>query len=321
MNEPRIAKDRLLRMCAKLTEGQVIYKQKEAELYGCSLRSIQRDFDDLRAFFADRNEETGMNQQLIYDRERNGYRLEPPTRTLLSDEETFAVIKILLESRSLTKNELKPILTKLVDCCVPNEQQKQIAKLIKNETFHYIEPHHHKAILHTMWELSRAVDEQRFVEFTYTNKYIEPIKRRVKPVGILFSEFYFYLIAFIDSGESEEFNKTIKDYAYPAVYRIDRIKKFTITDEHFRVVYATRFEEGEFRKRVQFMYPGKLQKIKFYVQERTLEAVLDRLPTAKVLHQDDKGYLIEAEAYGEGLNMWLRSQGEWVEVVSNNMKQ
>ncbi len=56
MNEPRIAKDRLLRMCAKLTEGQVIYKQKEAELYGCSLRSIQRDFDDLRAFLTARKQ-------------------------------------------------------------------------------------------------------------------------------------------------------------------------------------------------------------------------------------------------------------------------
>lgn len=74
MNEPRVAKDRLLRMCARLTEEHILYKKEEAERYGCSLRSIQRDFDDLRAFFADRNEETGTNQQLIYDREENGYR-------------------------------------------------------------------------------------------------------------------------------------------------------------------------------------------------------------------------------------------------------
>ena len=51
MNEPRVAKDRLLRMCARLTEGHILYKKEEAERYGCSLRSIQRDFDDLRAFF------------------------------------------------------------------------------------------------------------------------------------------------------------------------------------------------------------------------------------------------------------------------------
>lgn len=315
MSESRVAKDRLLRMCATLSDGDVLYKQKEAEEYGCSLRSIQRDIDDLRMFFADRNAANGTNQELIYDRALKGYRLEPPMRTLLTDEETYAVIKILLESRALTKKELKPILKKLVDCCVPREQQKQIAQLIANETYHYVEPHHQKPVLHTLWELSRAVKNQLFVEFTYTNKYIEPIKRRVKPVGILFSEFYFYLIAFIDSGDSEEFNKTIKDYAYPAVYRIDRIQQLKITGEHFPVLYASRFEEGEFRKRVQFMWPGKLQKVKFYVQEKSLEAVMDRLPTAKVIKQDEKGYLVEAEAYGEGINMWLRSQGEWVEVV------
>ena len=33
-------------------------------------------------------------------------------------------------------------------------------------------------------------------------------------------------------------------------------------DEHFRVPYRDRFEEGEFRKRVQFMYGGKLERIR-----------------------------------------------------------
>lgn len=316
MNELRIAKDRLLRMCARLTEGEVLYKRKEAEEYGCSLRSIQRDIDDLRAFFSDCNATNGTNQELVYDRELNGYRLEPPIRTLLTDEETYAVIKILLESRALTKKELKPILKKLVDCCVPREQQKQISRLVANETYHYVEPHHKKPVLHTMWVLSAAVKDQLFVEFAYTNKYSEPITRRVKPVGILFSEFYFYLIAFIDSGESEEFNKTVKDYAYPAVYRIDRIQRLKITDEHFPVLYESRFEEGEFRKRIQFMWPGKLQKVKFYVQEANLEAALDRLPTAKIIKQDEKGYLVAAEVYGEGIDIWIRSQGEWIEVIS-----
>lgn len=318
MNEPRVAKDRLLRMCARLTEGHILYKKEEAERYGCSLRSIQRDFDDLRAFFADRNEETGTNQQLIYDREENGYRLDPPTRMLLSDEETFAVIKILLESRALTKKELKPILTKLVDCCVPVDHQKQIAQLIANETYHYMEPHHKKPVLNTMWSLSSAVRSQLFVNITYKNQKNSLIKRKVKPVGILFSEFYFYLIAFIDSGESAEFDKTVKDYAYPAIYRIDRIQRFDVTEDHFRVVYANRFEEGEFRKRVQFMYPGKLKQVRFYVKDFSLEAVLDRLPTAKVIKQDKKGHLISAEVFGDGIDMWLRSQGEWVEIVEKN---
>ena len=101
-----------------------------------------------------------------------------------------------------------------------------------------------------------------------------------------------------------------------AIYRIDRIKEYCITDTHFRVPYEKRFEEGEFRKRIQFMYSGKLQKVKFYYKGKSIEAVLDRLPTAKILGIDDKGYLVTAEVFGDGLDIWLRSHGDAVEVVS-----
>ena len=43
-------KDRLLSMHARLVEGKMLYKAEEAKRYGCSLRSIQRDIDDLRSF-------------------------------------------------------------------------------------------------------------------------------------------------------------------------------------------------------------------------------------------------------------------------------
>ena len=45
------------------------------------------------------------------------------------------------------------------------------------------------------------------------------------------------------------------------------------------------------------------------------EAVLDRLPTAKIIEQTDDYALIEAEVYGKGIIMWLLSQGTKVEVV------
>ena len=57
-------------------------------------------------------------------------------------------------------------------------------------------------------------------------------------------------------------------------------------DEHFRIPYSGRFEEGEFRKRVQFMYGGRLERLRFHYSGPSLESVLDRLPTAKVISQD-----------------------------------
>ena len=79
--------------------------------------------------------------------------------------------------------------------------------------------------------------------------------------------------------------------------------------------YAKRFEEGEFRKRVQFMYGGKLEQIKFRYTGPSLEAVLDRLPTAEIISTDEKGWTIRAEVFDKGVDMWLRSQGTYVQMV------
>lgn len=312
----KIAKDRLLAMYAQLAEGKPLYKAREAVKYNCSLRSIQRDIEDLRSFFADRSETTGVVQELIYDRKLNAYRLVPPLRNLLTNEETFAVLKILLESRSLTKAELFPILEKLISCCVPPDNRRQVTDLIANEKYHYVEPRHKKEILEKMWNLSAAIRAHKEIKITYMRQSGDDVSRVLKPVGIMFSEFYFYLVGFIDKeNQLEKIKFEVENDPFPTIYRIDRIKEYTVTDTHFNVPYQNRFEEGEFRKRVQFMYGGKLQKIKFWYKGPSVEAVLDRLPTAKILQHDGNDYLISAEVFGKGINMWLRSQGDMVEMV------
>lgn len=312
----KIAKDRLLAMYAQLAEDKPLYKAREAVKYNCSLRSIQRDIEDLRSFFADRSETTGVVQELIYDRKLNAYRLVPPLRNLLTNEETFAVLKVLLESRSLTKVELFPILEKLISCCVPPDNRRQVTDLIANEKYHYVEPRHKKEILEKMWNLSAAIRAHKEIKITYMRQSGDDVSRVLKPVGIMFSEFYFYLVGFIDKeNQLEKIKFEVENDPFPTIYRIDRIKEYAVTDRHFNVPYQNRFEEGEFRKRVQFMYGGKLQKIKFWYKGPSVEAVLDRLPTAKILQHDGNGYLISAEVFGKGINMWLRSQGDMVEVV------
>ena len=140
------------------------------------------------------------------------------------------------------------------------------------------------------------------------------VERTVKPVGIMFSEFYFYLTAFIERTDKES-EERHKDDIFPTIYRIDRIQSFKVLDRHFDIPYRDRFEEGEFRKRIQFMYGGKLRKIKFLYKGKCVEAVLDRFPTAAVINRTDQGYLISAEVFGDGVDMWVRSQGEMVEMV------
>ena len=96
---------------------------------------------------------------------------------------------------------------------------------------------------------------------------------------------------------------------------MDRIKKYKEIGEKFRISYANRFEEGEYRKRIQFMQGGKLHKCQFRYTGRNKEAVFDRLPTAVLLSEDENGCIFEVETYGRGIMMWLLSQGSNVEVL------
>jgi hypothetical protein len=60
------------------------------------------------------------------------------------------------------------------------------------------------------------------------------------------------------------------------------------------------------------MYGGKLQRVKFKYSDNDIDAILDRLPTAKILNEDNGVYTISAEVFGKGIDMWLRSQGDAV---------
>lgn len=299
---------RLLTIYVRLMAGQILKKNALAEEFNVTHRSIQRDMADLRCFLADER----IEYEIIYDRQERGYRLRETAMTRLTNSEALAVCKILLESRSMRRDEMMPILDKLVNCCVPEGSRKEVAALVANEKYHYIEPRHGRSVLKGMWEIGQAIKDHRVMEIQY-ERLKEPklVTRQVEPVGIMFSEYYFYLTAFL-RGVDREAAFENKDDIFPTIYRIDRIQSFKVLDEHFRVPYKNRFEEGEFRKRVQFMYGGKLERIKFKYTGPSIESVLDRIPTAEIVAQDDEGWIVEAEVFGKGIEMWMQGQGEFV---------
>lgn len=307
--------ERVLGLYARLSNGSLVNKREEAVRYGVNERSIQRDIDDIRDFLETDAMSVGTVGTVVYDREAGGYRMEEGNRLKLSNSEILALCKILLDSRALTKTEMTDLLDRLVSCCTPRDSQKLVRELIANEMFHYIELRHKTPFLNTMWEIAQAIRGCRYIEIEYGKmKDKAVVKRKVQPVAILFSEYYFYLTAFIEDKELRKGFHVLDD-AFPTIYRIDRIKKLRVLDERFHIPYSSRFEEGEFRKRVQFMYGGKLQKVKFRYSGLDIDAVLDRLPTARIIAEDHGVYTVSAEVFGKGIEMWLRSQGDAVEVI------
>lgn len=307
---------RTLDMYVRFCEGKIINKCEEANKFGVDERSIQRDIDDIRAFLDERSVLDGNDNRAIeYDRNKKGFVMTGSEGAMMTNSEILAVSKILLESRAFTKSELKSILDKLVEGCVPLKNMKLVSELIANEKYHYVELHKKEYIKDRLWDIGSDIHERNLVTIKY--KKMSPtqelIKRTVEPIAILFSEYYFYLNAF--TVEKDKAGKYVHKYDYPTIFRIDRIKEYKRTGEKFRVTYANRFEEGEFRKRSQFMYGGELVNIRFKFYGNDLEAILDRLPTARVVEEKDDEYLIEAEVFGKGCIMWLLSQGDKVEVL------
>ena len=302
--------NRIVFLYTKLLQGQLLIKSELAQLTGVNEKSIQRDLEDIRDFLDKRRIEEGYGSQLIYDYREKGYCLEQSSQLRLSNDEVLAISKILLESRAFTKKEMMNILDKLVENCIPRKDRAAVNDMLNNERFHYMELRHHKAYLDRLTPLSQAIRESRVICIKYGKiKGNAIVERRIEPLAILFSEYYFYLVGFIEDIDREEAFENPDDI-FPTIYRIDRIETLEVLDEHFKIPYANRFEEGEFRKRVQFMYGGKLQRVRFKYTGLSVEAILDRLPTAKILSEEDGAYLIEAEVFGKGIDMWVRSQGD-----------
>lgn len=301
---------RILAIYARLQSGRVLNKADLAREFGVNERSIQRDIEDLRDFLA----EEKLGQTVVYDKRAKGYCLNRAGDDSLNNSEILAVCKILLESRSLRHDEMLPILDKLVECCVPEPNKATVKVLLANEKYHYIAPHHDTPLLLRLWELGQVVRTHRVIEVEYARMTGDVVRRELEPVGLMFSEYYFYLVAYVHNIEQAQ-DLQHPDNDYPTIYRVDRIKNFKPLAEHFYPSYAVRFEEGEFRKRVQFMFGGSLQRVTFDYSGPSVEAVLDRLPTAKIMDEKNGVYTVRAEVFGRGIEMWLNSQGDYVSNV------
>ena len=307
--------DRVLRIYSRLMNGYIVRKSEEAQRFGVNERSIQRDIEDIRLFMDHDSLDSGITNTVIYDRKHNGYRLEQIYDMKLSNSEILAICKILLDSRAFTKKQMTGIISRLIDCCVPKVNHNDVKGLIRNEEFHYVEPRHRSDFIDKMWDIGKAILERSYIEICYQrlkNKAV--VKRMIKPVALMFSDYYFYVTAFIDDeAVKEDFD--IHNDPFPTIYRIDRIKEYRILNKHFDIPYSNRFEEGEFRKRIQFMYGGKLQRVRFTYCGPSIEAVLDRLPTAVCKAEKDGTYTVTAEVFGKGIEMWLKSQGCFVKDI------
>lgn len=305
---------RLLELYDRLLKNEDIDIKKYAEENKINIRTAERDIKTICNFLAEKD-----HTKLVHNSKKKKYQLTYTEDSInLTKSEILAVSKILLASRAFLKNEISLIIDKIVKQCGSENDLKSIQNLLNNEKFHYIELQHKKSFINNIWDLGQAIKNKKKIEISYKKMDGKIVKRIIDPVGLMFSEFYFYLLAHIENIDKEKHFDN-KDDEYPTIYRVDRIEEFKILNEKFTpTLYTNRFQEGKFRKQVQFMTGVKLRKIKFFYKGTSIEAVLDKIPTAKVLEKNKDTYLISAQVFGNGIDRWTLSQGDAIEVIENN---
>lgn len=292
--------NRILTIYSMLTNKEFVKKEELSKKFKVTPKTIQRDIDDIRNYFFENSDRYG-EVNIEYNRKKNTYGIDKKNG-LLMEREVLAVIKVLLESRAFCKEELANV-TEVLLGQVEGDKGLKIKKIIGNELLNYISLKNSKPLLDKLWDISTFIRRKDELEILYLKINGKQVIRIIKPVGIIFSEFYFYLIAYIG------------DSITPIVYRLDRIESYKTTGNKYLIKEINRFNDGEFRKRIQFMYSGDLERVVFEFSGISIEPVLDKLPTAKIIDKKDNIYLIEAEVYGKGILMWLLSQGSKVKVL------
>lgn len=291
---------RILQLYDRFRKGETINKLETAKSLDVNERTVQRDIQSIRMHL----EKSTVAQSIHYSRAENGYRLVGD-REGLSPKELLTVTKILLESRALNAEEMKNLIASLL-AQGTKDDKKFIQAIVGNELLHYRPLQHNQPLLDMLWAIAASIRSKTVIEIEYQRMDYQKKHHIVKPVAILFSEYYFYLIAFIHESE----------YQSPIIFRMDRICQFKLLNRKFSFAEKDRFEEGMLRQRIQFMYAGQLDRLQFIFRGVTIDPVLDRFPNGRIVKTLEDGWLIEAEIYGTtGCMMWLLSQGKKVEVV------
>lgn len=307
---------RLLKLYNRLLKNDDIDVEEYAKENGVSTRTVERDIKCIKDFLADNEDKS---RELIRIKRKKKYQLSYSEDSVnLTKSEILAISKILLASRAFLKDEISLIIDKIVKQCGPGQDLDLIQELLKNEKFYYIELQHKKSFITHIWKLGQAIKDRKKVEIAYKKMDGNMVRRVIDPVGLMFSEYYFYLLAHIENIDKEKYFCN-KDDLYPTIYRLDRIEDFQVLNEKYTpTLYKNRFQEGLFRKQVQFMTGGKLRKLKFTYRGSSIEALLDKIPTAKAKEIDVNTYEVKAEVFGNGIDRWILSQGDAIEIIEDN---
>ena len=295
---------RVMELFMKAIKGESLSVQALADEYHVSTRSITRDINMLKDFLAENRDAVGY-AELKYSGSNHCYTLQMDS--FFSNKELLAIAKVLIGCRTFNTKELLELTAKLKRNTSPADRPK-LEHLIQKEMYHYTETGADcESVMDNLWKITEAIEARKLITISYYRMDRAYRKYKIKPVCIMFSEYYFYLIAYVQEDDVSD---------TPRYFRMDRITQFVMHREQYSLAKNQIFDEGLLRKWSMYFWPGPRRQIRFEFTGPSVQAVLDKIPTARIIEKHEGKYVLEAEVYGDGIKMFLLSQGAWIKVIA-----
>lgn len=306
------AQQRLLIIFMRLLRGKKINKFELMEKFDIKESTVQRDIVKIEEMLADEVHEMHRTKKLRVHRDGKGnYQIvtdeNKEINSGFTDTEVLLLLKIVLSTRILPKEEMTQLIEKLVSL---GEQPDNLYNQSKNELFHY-QGISDASLIDKLELIEKAIAHRQKIQFEYTKNGETRVFERV-PHNVFFADLYLFMICSSENSQDD------RDFESLNKFRINNMKELKVVSANHKMPYKDRFEGGVLRKQTAtFPFFGKpiQMVIDFYYDP---VYVLDRFPDSRICHQNKDGsFRIEMKVNdGYGTKMWLTSQSHMVKVIS-----
>ena len=291
--------ERLLTIFLRLQSGAHLAKAQLADEFGISEKTIQRDFSLLSGFL---DTQPMVAAELAYDAKHHTKYLKG--KSLFNKKDILIISKILLENRSLNKEENKALLDSLL-ALISKDEQKEVSSIIASELLNYAPLSDTQNRIDKVWEWSELIRKELVLDIDYQSPYNTKKRHTIFPVSLYYDTHYFYIVAY---------NLVFDSYM---TLKLDRILNWVKSKEKKPPLsYGRKFRDGEIRNKRVDPFIGKELKIRvLFVNDPAI--VIDQFSTAKIIEKTSTGNIIEFVSQDTpGLKRWLLSQAESLRVLS-----
>lgn len=291
--------ERLLTIFLRLQSGAHLSKLQLADEFGVSEKTIQRDFSLLGHYL---ESQPIVAAELAYDAKHHTRYLKG--KSLFNKKDILVISKILLENRSLNKDENKSLIDSLL-ALISKEEQKEIYQIIASELLNYAPLSDTQNRIDKIWEWSEIIRKELVLEIRYQSPYNSEKQHTILPVSLYYVVHYFYVVAY---------NLTFESYM---TLKLDRIIDWKVSNEKKpQISYGKKFRDGEVRNKRVDPFMGRELTIRVqFAYDPTI--VTDQFSTARIIEQIPDGAVIEFISQDTpGLKRWLLSQADALTVLS-----